>query len=101
MCGGDRADAMIARRLVVSGRVQGVGYRAAMIEAAHAIGISGWVRNRDDGTVEAVVQGEDERIERMLTWCRRGPPAARVTEIATGVLDVDTGLESFVARPTE
>jgi acylphosphatase len=59
---------MIARRLVVSGRVQGVGYRAAMIDVARAIGVSGWVRNRRDGTVEAVMQGDNEQVERMLAW---------------------------------
>ena len=92
---------MIARRLVVSGRVQGVGYRAAMIEACRALGVSGWVRNRRDGTVEAVVQGDDERVERLLAWCKRGPPGARVTAIATTPVDVDPTLGVFAARATE
>jgi acylphosphatase len=101
MCGGIHADAMIARRIVVSGRVQGVGYRYAMTEAARAIGVAGWVRNRRDGTVEALVQGEDEQVERMLTWCRRGPPGARVTGLATRELNVDPVLLTFDLRPTE
>ena len=77
-----RVDAVIARRLVVRGRVQGVGYRFAMTEAALALGVAGWVRNRRDGTVEAVVQGDDASVERLLEWCRRGPPGAHVTAIA-------------------
>ena len=92
---------MIARLLVVSGRVQGVGYRYAMSDVARAIGIAGWVRNRRDGTVEAIVQGEDEQVERMLTWCRRGPPGARVTAITTDIVTVDPAIESFAPRPTE
>jgi acylphosphatase len=92
---------MIARRLVVSGRVQGVGYRFAMTEAARAIGVTGWVRNRPDGTVEAVVQGEDDRVEQMVTWCRRGPPAARVAAIATDALTVDPAIRSFMPHPTD
>jgi acylphosphatase len=92
---------MIARRVVVSGRVQGVGYRYAMTDAARAIGIAGWVRNRRDGTVEALVQGGDAQVERMLAWCRRGPPGARVTAIATDVLNADPAIVDFEPRPTE
>jgi acylphosphatase len=92
---------MIARRVVVSGQVQGVGFRYAMSEAARAIGVAGWVRNRRDGTVEALVQGEDEQVERMLAWCRRGPPGARVTAIAIDVLSIDPAIEAFAPRPTE
>ena len=91
---------MIARRLVVSGRVQGVGYRAAMTEAAHAVGVTGWVRNRRDGTVEALLQGEVDAVEKMLTWCRRGPRGARVTTVANDGLEVDPAVRGFVSRPT-
>ena len=69
---------MIARRLVIRGHVQGVGYRYAMIETAEALGVTGWVRNRREGTVEAFVQGEPARIDSIVTWCRRGPPSARI-----------------------
>lgn len=68
-------------RLRIAGRVQGVGYRYALRAEAQANGIKGWVRNRRDGTVEAVVQGSPEAIERILAWAKRGPPAARVTEV--------------------
>jgi acylphosphatase len=59
------------------------------------------VRNRRDGTVEALVQGEDEQVERMLTWCRRGPSGARVTTIETDILNVDPAIRAFAPRPTE
>jgi acylphosphatase len=75
----------------ISGRVQGVGYRDGMRSAALAHGVSGWVRNRRDGSVEAVLQGDAAAVEAVLDWARRGPPAARVAEVratpATGEHD--------------
>jgi acylphosphatase len=91
---------MIARRLVVRGRVQGVGYRDAMVAAARACGVAGWVRNRADGTVEVLIQGDADAVARAIAWCRRGPPAARVTSID---IDEDPALEAngaFTVRPT-
>jgi acylphosphatase len=72
---------MIARRLVIHGSVQGVGYRYAMVEVAAERGVEGWVRNCRDGTVEAFVQGEPVAVEAIIAWCRRGPSAARVTRV--------------------
>lgn len=72
----------VTRHLRISGRVQGVGYRDALRAEALARGISGWVRNRRDGTVEAVIQGSAEASEALIVWVRRGPPAARVTGVA-------------------
>ena len=92
---------MIARRVVVCGRVQGVGYRISMREAADDLRVTGWVRNRRDGTVEAVVQGDDDQVERMVAWCRRGPLGARVTTVTAEALNVDPALESFELRKTE
>jgi acylphosphatase len=91
---------VIARHLVIRGRVQGVGYRYAMTEAAEALGVAGWVRNRRDGTVEAVVQGDDELVERLVAWCRRGPAGASVTAVAADPHAVDVALNGFTARPT-
>ena len=71
----------IARRLTISGRVQGVGFRYALADEARARGLSGWVRNRRDGTVEALVAGREAEVEAMIAWARRGPPAARVAEV--------------------
>ena len=77
--------------LRISGRVQGVGYRDALRNEADCSGIAGWVRNRRDGTVEAVVQGTPRAVEKILAWARHGPPAARVVDVdaksAQGELD--------------
>lgn len=92
---------MVAWQLVIRGRVQGVGYRYAMAEAATAFGVTGWVRNRGDGTVEALVQGEPDAVLKLREWCKRGPPAARVTAISAALHDVDPAIESFECRRTE
>jgi acylphosphatase len=73
---------MIARRITISGRVQGVGFRYALADEARARSLRGWVRNRRDGTVEAVLAGGDADVEAVIAWARRGPPAARVIEVA-------------------
>ena len=101
MRGGARVDAMIAWQLVIRGRVQGVGYRDAMIGRASALGVAGWVRNRNDGAVEALVQGEPDAVLRLREWCRRGPPAAHVTAISTLVLETDPAIDAFLCRRTE
>lgn len=71
----------VTRHLRISGRVQGVGYRDALSGEARARGVCGWVRNRRDGTVEAVLQGSPEAVESVIAWAHRGPPAARVQGI--------------------
>ena len=91
---------MIARRIVVRGLVQGVGYRDAAVQAAFAIGVHGWVRNRRDGTVEAFAQGEREHVLRFIDWCKRGPPLARVSAVEAEELDADAALRDFSFRPT-
>jgi len=68
-------------RALLSGRVQGVFFRAETQEAARRNGVSGWVRNTSDGRVEAVFEGRDEDVDRMVQWCRNGPPNARVDDI--------------------
>jgi acylphosphatase len=72
---------MAAKRLIIAGRVQGIGYRAWLIERARAAGLSGWVRNRLDGTVEALIAGETAAVEELVRQCRRGPRMAMVTSI--------------------
>lgn len=69
---------MIRRRVVVHGHVQGVFFRETTRRRAEAAGLSGWVRNRPDGTVEAVFEGEDDPVERLVRFCERGPRGARV-----------------------
>ena len=65
----------------ISGRVQGVFFRASTVDEAVAMGIDGWVRNSSDGRVEAVLEGERSAVEAMIAWCRKGPPAARVSSV--------------------
>jgi acylphosphatase len=71
-------------RLRIAGGVQGVGYRYWTERTAHELGLSGWVRNRRDGTVEAVISGSTDAVDRMIERCREGPRAAQVTSIDVG-----------------
>jgi acylphosphatase len=84
------------RRVHVSieGRVQGVFFRASCVERARELGLAGWVRNALDGRVEAEFEGEAEAIERMLTWCREGPPHAHVDRMDVRE-DTLTGEQGF------
>lgn len=68
-------------RVVVRGRVHGVFFRAEMRERARSLGLAGWVRNNPDGTVEAVFEGDRDRVDSILGWCRRGPAAAHVEDV--------------------
>jgi acylphosphatase len=69
--------------IFVSGRVQGVFYRAYTCEQAVRLGLTGWVRNLPDGRVEIIAEGPRDRIEQLIKWCHQGPPLARVTEVKT------------------
>jgi acylphosphatase len=91
---------MSAVRLVIMGRVQGVGFRAFVERLAHKRGVRGWVRNRRDGTVEAFLIGDARVLGEMETACGRGPSMA----VVTGLERFDTaddGSDGFEARPTE
>lgn len=79
-------------RVRVQGRVQGVFFRAETSERARSLGLAGWVRNCSDGTVEAVFEGDDERVQSMVDWCWRGPPGAYVDS-------VDVKWEDTAAEP--
>ena len=72
---------MQSKHIVVHGRVQGVFFRASAEEAANRLGVGGWVRNRDDGTVEMVVEGEDDAVEQMVAWAREGSSQAQVSGV--------------------
>ena len=95
-----RVGDVCARRIVVAGRVQGVGYRQALMHVASSAGISGWVRNRNDATVEALLQGRADTIDGVIAWARGGPPAARVTSVQVTPQAVDTTLAGFNILPT-
>jgi len=67
--------------LIISGDVQGVGFRFTAIEVARDLGLTGWVRNNPDGTVEMIAEGEKEKLENLLTWAKKGPMLARAAEV--------------------
>lgn len=87
-----------ALRLQIFGLVQGVGYRAAMMAQARGLGLRGWVRNRRDGSVEALVAGPVDAVQRLLDWARRGPPAAQVDSVVACEAEGYHG--PFEMRPT-
>jgi len=72
---------MVRKRVLISGRVQGVYFRNYTREAALAAGVTGWVRNRRDGRVEAVFEGDPEAVEKVIRWCWKGSPSARVEHV--------------------
>ena len=86
------APASVARLAIIKGRVQGVWYRGWTCGEAQSRGLSGWVRNRRDGTVEALFYGPDAQVSDMLAACRIGPPAAKVMDIE--IKSVEAPLES-------
>jgi acylphosphatase len=90
---------VIRRRIRVSGHVQGVWYRGWTVDTARALGLSGWVRNRRDGSVEILADGEEDAVNAMIQACREGPPAARVERIEVGEAD-ETPPAGFESRPT-
>jgi acylphosphatase len=87
----------VRRRVVVSGLVQGVYFRDTTRRLALAHGVSGWVRNRPDGTVEAVFEGEPAAVERLVDFCRRGPRGAVVDRVAVTPEEPE-GLAGFRVR---
>jgi acylphosphatase len=90
---------MRSARLRITGRVQGVGYRAWALQVASRLGLRGWVRNRTDGSVEALVIGEDDAAARIIEACHQGPFGARVSDVAISDAE-DDGSAGFTAKPT-
>lgn len=90
---------MIRRRLTITGRVQNVFYRDWLVEQAQALGLDGWVRNRADGSVEAVVQGPGEMVDEIVARARRGSPASCVAGVMADDAPPET-LAGFAKRPT-
>ena len=90
---------MAVKRLRIHGLVQGVGFRYSMANRAKALNVNGWVKNRRDGTVEAMVSGADADVERLIDWARRGPPGAKVTILE--ISDDSGGFDGFDLLPTD
>jgi acylphosphatase len=87
-------------RVTITGRVQGVGYRDWAMATGRQLGLTGWVRNRTDGSVEALVVGDERAVGQMIDACRRGPTLARVEEIDVEPVDLDVLPDGFTRLPT-
>jgi len=81
--------------VIISGRVQGVWFRADTKQKAEQLGITGWVRNTFDGNVEAVFEGDEENIKEMLDWCHHGPPSAEVENVEIEKQTSSNGFDGF------
>ena len=95
---------MITRHLRIHGTVQGVWFRESMRQEAEQLGVTGWVRNRFDGSVEAVVQGTPQAVETIIEWCKLGPKRAEVTRVEIAEVDAAASgserFDSFMKFPT-
>jgi acylphosphatase len=85
-------------RAIVTGRVQGVSFRASTATEGRRLGVTGWVRNKPDGSVELEAEGPDDKIEALLAWCHRGPAAASVDRVAVDELSVSGNDRGFEIR---
>lgn len=77
-------DDTVTRHLLITGHVQGVGYRGSMVQAAERFGVQGWVRNRSDGRVEACAWGTAQAVQALIDWAHQGPAHARVDRVVVG-----------------
>jgi len=84
--------------LIVRGRVQGVCYRMYACEKAEELGITGWVCNSDDGSVEIIAEGNESGLAQFLAWCRRGPPYSRVTDVLQEYSDSKDEYSGFLIK---
>ena len=85
----------VRARVIIEGRVQGVFFRHHTEEAALRLGVKGWVKNRRDGRVEAVFEGDQERVEQIIQWCHQGPSEAKVTKVHVNWEDYTGEFEGF------
>lgn len=89
---------MYQAHLIISGRVQGIFYRASCQEVAESYSLKGYVKNLPTGQVEVVAQGEKEKIEKLIEWCRKGPPGAGVSEVSIKWQEVKEEFRGFEVR---
>lgn len=93
------SDEIITLHLNITGRVQGVGYRESLRMIAQALNVTGWTRNKEDGSVEAMVQGEEQDVERVIAWCHNGPPGANVKYVNATLADSQQAFIAFSRVP--
>ena len=84
--------------VIISGRVQGVWFRASTKQKAEQLGLTGWVRNTSDGCVEAVFEGEEDQVKEMIKWCYQGPPLSKVEQVDIKNQSVTNGFEGFIIK---
>jgi acylphosphatase len=94
------SEGTITVRLEITGRVQGVGFRESMRAVAQALEVNGWVRNREDGSVEAILQGGEHDVERLIAWCHNGPPGANVKYVNAHLVEDGETFIAFTRWPT-
>ncbi len=91
---------MVRKRVFVSGRVQGVFFRYSTQEKAMELGVKGWVRNRFDGRVEALLEGEEKDVDKLIEWMKKGPPGAKVTKLEVIEEPYKGEFDTFSIAPT-
>jgi acylphosphatase len=84
--------------LTINGRVQGVYFRASTVQQARLLGLTGWVTNRADSSVEVVAEGEREQLKKLVNWCRSGPPGAQVRDVLAKWLDSKDEFQVFFIK---
>ena len=89
----------ISVRMTISGRVQGVGYRDSLRLVAQALDVTGWVRNLANGDVEAVIQGDEDAVDRIVAWCHNGPPGANVRFVEAQLIETSETYIAFSRLP--
>lgn len=90
--------AKVGLHVYITGRVQGVNYRYSTVQQAQMLGLSGWVKNLYDGRVEALFEGEEGTVDKMLSWCYQGPPMAYVTDVEVFKQNYTGDFEGFTVR---
>ncbi len=89
---------MYQARFLITGKVQGVFYRASCQEVAQKLGLTGWVKNLSNGNVEILIQGEKEKIEKLIEWCKKGPPGAIVNNVKVEWENYSKELDDFFVQ---
>ncbi|MBI1911936.1 MAG: acylphosphatase [Deltaproteobacteria bacterium] len=90
-------DKMVRAHLLIEGFVQGVSYRANTVEVARDNGVCGWVKNNPNGTVEAIIEGEESAVKKVIQWCHSGPPMARVDRVNVSWEPFKDEFDNFIA----